>query len=53
MPYKKDQARAIFLDIQRKKGQEAAKAFGRKHRDDLKGAKSAGRPYTARRRRSS
>lgn len=51
MPYENPkQAAAIFLSIKRRQGLEAAKAFGRKHRDDLaKSAKSAvKRPYKAR-----
>jgi hypothetical protein len=52
MPYPKKQAVAVFMDIKRRQGLEAAKAFGRKHRDDLsKGAKAHGqRPYKARKR---
>lgn len=49
MPYQQKQARAIFLDIKRRQGLEAAKQFGRKHKADLSG----GRPYRPRRRRSS
>lgn len=43
MPYPQAQARAIFLRIKREKGEGAAKAFGRKHRDDLAGAHGKGR----------
>jgi plasmid stabilization system protein ParE len=32
MPYTQRQARAIFLNIKRKKGKKAARRFGRKHR---------------------
>jgi plasmid stabilization system protein ParE len=54
MPYDNPkQATAIFLDIKRKQGLSAAKAFGRKHREDLQrgqqmaaGTKSV--PYTPR-----
>ena len=56
MPYPRKQAVAIFMDIQRKRGQAAAEAFGRKHRGDMaKSAKSAHshKPYSARKRRSS
>jgi hypothetical protein len=37
MPYKRDQAVAIFLDVKRRKGKKAAEKFGRKHREDFKG----------------
>jgi hypothetical protein len=47
MPYPQDQARAIFLDIKRRKGERAAKKFGRKHRADLSGAYGRTRAYTA------
>lgn len=40
MPYDKDQAQAIFLNIKRKKGLAAAKKFGRKHSEDLSGGRS-------------
>lgn len=37
MPYDNPkQATAIFLSIKRKKGEKAAKAFGRKHREDFR-----------------
>lgn len=56
MPYSNPkQALAVFLDIQRKRGQAAAEAFGRKHREDMaRGAKSAHkqRNYRGRGRRS-
>lgn len=46
MPYDQDQARAIFLNIKRKKGRKAAEKFGRKHREDFKsGGRS--RDYSA------
>lgn len=49
MPYKDPkQATAIFLDIKRREGMAAAKAFGRKHRADFKGDKRP-RPYRSRR----
>lgn len=57
MPYSNPkQPIAIFLDIQRKKGQAAAKAFADKHRSEMsRGAKAAARdrgsrPYRARKR---
>lgn len=47
MPYDPKQAKAIFLNIKRKKGLAAAKAFGEKHAADFR--KSTGqRPYKAR-----
>lgn len=50
MPYdpKSGQAQAVFLAIKRRKGEAAAKAFGRKHRGDLAAAAKA----TKRRRRA-
>ena len=49
MPYSNPkQAVAVFMDIKRKKGLDAASAFGRKHREDMvRGAKASheGRPY--------
>lgn len=60
MPYSNPkQPVAIFLDIQRRRGQAAAEAFARKHRNEMsRGAKAAakdrsGRAYRARSRRSS
>lgn len=56
MPYSNPkQPAAIFLSIKRRKGLAAAKAFGRKHRDELSaGAKAThGQPpYKARKSRS-
>ena len=52
MPYSNPkQATAAFLNIKRRQGLEAARAFGRKHREDLsRGAKShAPRAYKSRR----
>ena len=53
MPYKNPkQPIAIFLDLQRRKGDAAAKAFAHKHpREMSKGAKR--RRYTPRKGRSS
>lgn len=52
MPYKDPkQAKAIFLDIKRRQGLQAAKAFGRKHRDAFR--KGAGTSYKSRSSRSS
>lgn len=60
MPYSNPkQPVAIFLDIKRRQGLEAAKAFGRKHSAEMsKGSKAAAknrgaRPYRARKGRSS
>lgn len=51
MPYDDPkQAVAIFLDIKRRKGAAAAKAFGRKHSEDFKGRRRKPRPYRPRRR---
>ncbi|HET6566511.1 MAG TPA: hypothetical protein VFG50_01015 [Rhodothermales bacterium] len=52
MPYdpKSGQATAAFLNIKRRKGVAAAKAFGRKHASDLAAAAKA---RGSRRRRSS
>ncbi len=45
MPYDNPkQAKAIFLNIKRKKGLAAAKQFGEKHREDFR--------YTSRHKRS-
>lgn len=56
MPYSNPkQATAIFMDIKRRRGLEAAREFGRKHRTDMsKGAKAAAgkRPYQLRKSRS-
>ena len=55
MPYSNPkQATAIFLDIQRKRGQAAAKAFADRHRGDMKRAAQdrSSRTYNARKRRS-
>lgn len=47
MPYDQKQAQAIFLNIKRKKGAKAARAFGKKHRQDLsKGAVAKSARYT-------
>ncbi len=51
MPYDQPQARAIFLNIKRKKGLAKAKQFGRKHSADLSGPETRTRSYTARGRR--
>ena len=52
MPYDNPkQAVAIFLDIKRKKGLKKAKEFGRKHREDFKGAGRRTREYVPRGRR--
>lgn len=53
MPYDNPkQATAIFMDIARKRGMAAAKAFGRKHSEDMsrgqKGRKARKRRYTPR-----
>ena len=49
MPYKDPkQAKAIFLDIKRREGLAAAKAFGRKHREDFKGSVRRNRTYRPR-----
>lgn len=57
MPYSNPkQGLAIFLDLQRKKGQAAAEAFAHKHKGDMaRGAKAAAKargskPYRARKR---
>lgn len=50
MPYPRKQAQAIFLDIQRRRGEAAAEAFGRKHRDDLKKSNKRTRAYRGGRR---
>ena len=48
MPYSRKQAQAIFLDIQRRQGSVAAKAFGRKHSGDLSKSNGRKRPYRPR-----
>ena len=49
MPYDNPkQAVAIFLDIKRRQGSAAAKAFGRKHRGDFKARRKKPRPYRPR-----
>lgn len=48
MPYPKKQETAIFLDIKRRQGMAAAKAFARKHSEGAPPPKNA-RPYTGRR----
>lgn len=57
MPYKNPkQGLAVFLDIQRKRGQAAASEFAHKHKSDMaRGAKAAAKdrgskPYRARKR---
>ena len=51
MPYSNPkQATAIFMDIQRKRGMAAAKAFGRKHKADM--ARGAMASYRSRKSRS-
>lgn len=54
MPYDDPkQAVAIFLDIKRRQGAAAARAFGRKHREDFKGRRrKKPRPYRPRRDRA-
>lgn len=58
MPYSNPkQAIAVFLDIKRKKGLDAAKAWGRQHRGELSAAMKGnhnhhGRQYKARKNRS-
>lgn len=55
MPYSNSkQPVAIFLNLKRRKGAAAAKAFAEKHSADMsKGARAAGsRPYKARTSRS-
>jgi hypothetical protein len=59
MPYSNPkQALAIFLEIQRRRGQAAAEAFGKKHSADMsRGAKAAAkasgrRPYRPKKARS-
>jgi hypothetical protein len=49
MPYENPkQATAIYLDIKRRQGQAAARAFARKHSGDM--AKNRGaKPYKSRR----
>lgn len=50
MPYSNPkQATAVFLNIKRREGLAAAKAFGRKHREDMARGQKARRPYTPRR----
>lgn len=49
MPYDQAQARAILLNIKRKKGAKAAEAFAHKHKQDLKG--SSKKSYTSRKAR--
>lgn len=51
MPYSNPkQAKAIFLNIKRRRGMAAAKAFGRKHAEDM--AKDGGqKPYKSRAKR--
>ena len=50
MPYKDPkQATAVFLNIKRRRGMAAAKAFGRKHREDFKSEGRPNRPYRSRR----
>lgn len=52
MPYDNPkQAAAIFLSIKRKQGLEAAKAFGRKHAEDMSRSTKATKPYAARNKR--
>lgn len=51
MPYDNPkQAAAVFLSIERKQGLQAAKAFGRKHSEDMKRAGKA--TYRSRRSRN-
>jgi hypothetical protein len=53
MPYSNPkQAVAIFLDLQRKKGQEAARAFAQKHKKDMSGGKKPYKPRSGRKARS-
>lgn len=50
MPYDNPkQPLAIFLNIKRRKGLEAAKTFANKHSADM-GKSQGGRPYRARKR---
>lgn len=52
MPYSNPkQATAIFLSIKRKKGEAAAEAFGRKHREDFGHARKR-RGYKSRSKRN-
>lgn len=56
MPFKNaKQPVAIFLDIKRRQGLQAAKMFAEKHHNEMsRGAKAHGqRPYRAKKRRSS
>lgn len=50
MPYSNPkQATAAFLSIKRRQGLAAAKAFGRKHREDMARGQRARTPYSSRR----
>jgi hypothetical protein len=55
MPYSNPkQPIAIFLDIKRRQGLAAAKAFGAEHREEMKGTaqrRRKSRPYKSRRKR--
>lgn len=55
MPFKNaKQPVAIFLDLKRRQGAQAAKAFAAKHKNEMsRGAAHGQRPYRARKRRSS
>lgn len=53
MPYDDPkQPVAIFLNLKRRQGMAAARAFGRKHRDEFKKRRRKPRPYRPRRRRA-
>jgi hypothetical protein len=52
MPYSRDQAVAVFLDIKKKRGERAAKKFGKKHSQDFKGTGRRTREYQPRGRRN-
>jgi hypothetical protein len=45
MPYPRKQAQAIFLNIKRRKGEGAAREFGRKHRSDFRKGNRRKRTY--------
>lgn len=50
MPYSNPkQSTAAFLNIKRRQGLAAAKAFGRRHREDLARAQKQRNAYTPRR----
>lgn len=52
MPYKNEQAKAIFLEIKRKKGLAAAKQFANKHPEDFHPyPEGRQRPYRPKKRR--